>query len=82
MGSYIYELKDEEQQLSKVERIIYLSCAIRKMAEADAVYFDEGWVNSMGCIIESSVAVTYDIPVIMNDTDIDICKKEEKADEE
>lgn len=40
--------------------LFYLGEAIKKMADADAVYFGKGWKNARGCRIEHECAVMYD----------------------
>jgi hypothetical protein len=75
-------MNDEKQQLSTYDSISRLPNAMYKLAEADAVYFDEEWGKDKECIIESMVVNMYKIPVIFYDEAIDICEKEEKEDEE
>lgn len=40
----------------------YLAKSIELLAEADAAYFAEGWMNARGCRIEHMCADAYDIP--------------------
>ena len=42
----------------------YLGRSIELLAEADYVYFAEGWDKTRGCIIEHECAVRYGIPII------------------
>lgn len=72
---------DNEEMLTKGERIIHLGSGVRKLAEADAVYFNEGWEESKECLVTRVATSLYSIPVIFYDEVIDICK-EEKEDEE
>lgn len=44
---------------SKEDPVEMLGKSIQKMAEADAVYFCEGWESARGCRIEYNVAVEY-----------------------
>lgn len=44
---------------SKEDPVEMLGKSIQKMAEADAVYFCEGWESARGCRIEHDVAVAY-----------------------
>lgn len=41
--------------------IAYLGKSISLLAEADVVYFGEGWKDARGCKIEHEVAVQYGI---------------------
>ena len=45
-------------------RVFYLGGALQTMAQADAVYFDEGWEHSLGCQVERFTALKYNIPVL------------------
>lgn len=45
-------------------RVFYLGGALQKIAQADAVYFDEGWEASLGCQVERFTALKYEIPVL------------------
>lgn len=42
----------------------YLGHSILMMAEADAVYFMEGWEKGRGCRLEHDICVAYDIPIL------------------
>ena len=42
----------------------YLGKSIELLAEADYVYFAEGWWDYRGCRIEHECAVQYGIPII------------------
>lgn len=48
----------------KNTRIFYLGGALQKMSRADAVYFDEGWEQSIGCNVERYVALKYNMPAL------------------
>lgn len=48
----------------KNTRVFYLGSALKKMSQADAVYFDEGWEHATGCQVERFVALKYEIPVL------------------
>lgn len=45
----------------------YLAFSIKKLAEADVVYFGKGWQDYRGCRIEHICAVDYGIDVIMSE---------------
>lgn len=61
-------------------RIFYLGSALKKMAQADAVYFDEGWECSTGCQIEFFTAINYERPVLFYTAEHGGVKDEEKED--
>lgn len=42
----------------------YLGESIKRMAQADAVYFAPGWGMARGCRIEHDCAVEYGVPII------------------
>lgn len=42
----------------------FLSKALEKMSECDAVYFCKGWANARGCRLEHEAALRYDIRCI------------------
>lgn len=44
--------------------VCYLGKSISLLAEADVVYFGEGWKDARGCKIEHEVAVQYGINII------------------
>ena len=46
------------------KRLDYLGDAIKKIGYASAVYFDEGWIDSKGCITENCVCKLYEIPYV------------------
>lgn len=41
----------------------YLGESIKKMSEADVVYFATGWAKARGCQIEHECAVKYNLQV-------------------
>ena len=44
--------------------IKYLSKSIEALADADLVYFAEGWDKARGCRIENEIAIEYGLDVI------------------
>lgn len=44
--------------------LVYLGEALKKMAEADVVYFHLGWKQARGCFVEHIAAVKYGKHVI------------------
>lgn len=42
----------------------FLGESIKLLADADIVYFAEGWESTRGCIIEHECAVRYGIPIL------------------
>lgn len=44
--------------------LVYLGESIKKMAEADVVYFHLGWKQARGCFVEHIAAVKYGKTVI------------------
>lgn len=44
--------------------VAYLGKSISLMAEADIIYFSEGWENARGCKIEHEIAVQYGFKII------------------
>ena len=42
----------------------YLGDSLKKLAQADIVFFADGWKDARGCKIEHEVAVQYSIPMI------------------
>ena len=59
-------IEDFSPMSVKRNSVFYLGQAIQKMSRADAVYFDEGWEHSNGCLVERFVALKYDIPVLFH----------------
>lgn len=57
----------EEAPENNNEGIYYLGKSILKMAEADAIFMCEGWVNVRGCRIEREVAQQYGIKILDED---------------
>ena len=53
----------DESAHSKDTKILNLSNDLKKMQEADAVYFLDGWENSPRCQIEHKVCELYDIKI-------------------
>lgn len=54
-----YKFKDPEK-----ENIFFLGQSIEYMANADAVYFMEGWQNARGCVIEHMICEKYGIKIL------------------
>jgi hypothetical protein len=54
----------EIENTNKNVPLHYLSKAILKMSECDAVYFMEGWQNARGCKIEHTIAKEYNLTII------------------
>jgi hypothetical protein len=46
------------------KRVWYLGQAISLLSGADAVYFIDGWKDSLGCQIEWQVASSYGIKIL------------------
>lgn len=44
--------------------LVYLGESLKKMAEADVVYFHHGWVRARGCVVERMAAMGYDKYII------------------
>ena len=44
--------------------IKYLSKSIEAMADADLVYFADGWQDARGCRIENAIAIEYGLDLI------------------
>lgn len=44
--------------------VYYLGESLKKLAEADVVYFMKGWENARGCVIEHETCIRYGIPTI------------------
>ena len=42
----------------------YLGDSLKKLAQADIVFFADGWKDARGCKIEHEVAKQYNIPMI------------------
>lgn len=42
----------------------YLAMSIQFLAEADVVYFADGWNKARGCLIEHQCAIAYDVKCI------------------
>lgn len=42
----------------------FLGESIKKLSEADAVYFSKDWESARGCIIEHSCAIEYGLEVV------------------
>ena len=42
----------------------YLGESIKRMANADAAYFADGWQRARGCRIEHGCAVEYGVPIV------------------
>lgn len=57
-------IEDFDSMPVKRQSVFYLGGALKKMSQADAVYFDEGWEHANGCNVERYVALKYDIPVL------------------
>ena len=62
----------------KNTRIFYLGGALQKMSMADAVYFDEGWEQSIGCNVERYVALKYNMPALFYNIEYGGAVDEEK----
>lgn len=45
----------------------FLAESIRLLADADCIYFADGWYNARGCCIERSCAVQYGVPIVEPD---------------
>lgn len=45
----------------------FLAESIRLLADADCIYFADGWDNACGCLIERSCAVHYGVPIVEPD---------------
>lgn len=45
----------------------YLGESLKLLAEADVAYFAKGWNNSIGCKIEYTCAIRYDIERVIKD---------------
>lgn len=56
-------IKDFENIESKNKPLLCLGEALKKMAEADLVYFCKGWENARGCKIEEAAARAYGIKI-------------------
>ena len=48
----------------KHQPVYYLGESLKKLSEADVVYFMKGWENARGCIIEHETCIRYGIPTI------------------
>lgn len=48
----------------KNKSVFFLGKSLEKMAEADAIYFMDGWRNARGCVVEHTVASLYQIPIV------------------
>lgn len=52
---------EEYPNLPKHPSLYFLGMAIQRMADADMVYFMEGWDKSRGCVIEYECARMYNL---------------------
>lgn len=62
--SYIEENPDINFRFKSREPIWYLAQALILLADADYIYFVNGWQTARGCKVERLVAEEYDIPII------------------
>ena len=58
-----------ESESERKSRILMLARSIGLMADADLVYFCEGWQDSNGCMVEYEVAKRYGMKIIMSEFD-------------
>lgn len=52
--------------------LVYLARSIKNLADADFVYFAQGWEEKRGCRIEFECAIQYGIKIIINQDNITI----------
>ena len=62
--SYIETNQDINFRFKSREPIWYLAQALILLADADYIYFVNGWQTARGCKVERLVAEEYDIPII------------------
>lgn len=62
--SYIEENPDINFRFKSREPIWYLAQSLILLADADYIYFVNGWQTARGCKVERLVAEEYDIPII------------------
>lgn len=63
ISSLISSIPEDDDEIGNVS-VWCLGRSIQKLAQADFVYFAEGWKEARGCLIEYDVATAYDIPII------------------
>lgn len=64
IDSYIKENPDINFRFKSREPIWYLAQALILLADADYIYFVDGWQNARGCKVERLVAEEYGISII------------------
>ena len=62
--SYIEENPDINFRFKSREPIWYLAQTLILLADADYIYFVNGWQTARGCKVERLVAEEYGIPII------------------
>ena len=62
--SYIETHSDINFRFKSREPIWYLAQALILLADADYIYFVDGWQTARGCKVERLVAEEYGIPII------------------
>lgn len=60
LDSYFYDYNPTNNRIP----LQYLAKALTVLADADIVYFAEGWEGSRGCRVEHQCAIEYGIPFI------------------
>ncbi len=45
----------------------FLAESIRLLADADCIYFADGWDGARGCVVERVCAVNYGVPIVEPD---------------
>lgn len=65
-GHIVIDTVFEEFNESTIQHkgVYFLGKSLEKMAEADVIYFMDGWRNARGCIVEHTVADFYQIPIV------------------
>ena len=53
-----------DTQTMKTPALYYLGRSLQLLAEADAVYFADGWQGARGCVIEHECAVQYGVNIL------------------
>lgn len=58
LDTYFKNFKEDAKPLH------YIAKSIEFLAEADVVYFADGWNKARGCLIEHQCAIAYDVKCI------------------
>ncbi|MEG2379808.1 MAG: DUF4406 domain-containing protein [Bacilli bacterium] len=64
LKSYFSDIEIEENKKIVNEGVYLLGKSIELMAEADVVYFCQGWEKAKGCVLEHECALAYGLEII------------------